>query len=275
MKIFCSTINFFTMAKQDGTQRFIGRIGDLIYYKRRGQYLVRRANCPSPERIKKSPEFAGTRKLNHEFGAAARIGKELRSALSEILTPVADSELCGKVQGVLVKAIHRGSGEAGCRSFEVSANKELFADFYFSRKCSLSEKLFKDLSIACTSQRNEASLTVPKMWLPKVSGGTGVSHVQVSLSLLVFSDYVYNGQAKKYEPVYPALNGCLVTAGSAFIPVEKRPGLIQVTAMLPVNRSIPDRAGVLAIAGIDFLKEEGGVMYPLRSHSRLKIVGVF
>lgn len=39
------------MARQDNKLPFVGRIGELIYYKRNGKYFVRRAGYPSKEKL--------------------------------------------------------------------------------------------------------------------------------------------------------------------------------------------------------------------------------
>lgn len=264
------------MAKQDSTQRFVGRIGDLIYYKRKGQYLVRKANCPSSQRIKASPEFARTRKLNLEFGAAAKIGKDFRLAISALLKPTADPNLCGRLQGLLARMIHQGSGETGSRPFEVLPNKGLLKDFYLSRKPTSLERLSRQLSITCCPQRKGATLTIPALSLTKAYGQvTGVSHAKVNFSLFVFSNYVFNTSLRKYEPLHPSINGSLVTVSSSCTPIHASSELLQLTASLPSPMIIPETAGVIALAGIDFFKEEGEELYSVDSSNVLKIADVF
>jgi hypothetical protein len=56
------------MAKQEGTFKINGTIGDLTFYKSSGQYLVRQKGGVSGDRIKNDPNFARTRENNNEFG---------------------------------------------------------------------------------------------------------------------------------------------------------------------------------------------------------------
>lgn len=79
-----SLLTFLAMARQDNKLPFVGRIGELIYYKRNGKYFVHRAGYPSKEKINTAPEFEKARKLNREFGGCIKVGHDLRKAIGSL-----------------------------------------------------------------------------------------------------------------------------------------------------------------------------------------------
>ena len=80
------------MATQAGIIRIIGTIGDLSFYKSGDQYLAREKGGPSREQFKRSPAFAGSRKMSEEFGHISRSSSRSRQALIT-LTGMRDKSL--------------------------------------------------------------------------------------------------------------------------------------------------------------------------------------
>ncbi len=93
------------MVKQKGTKTWTGKMGDLSYYKRKGEWLVRRAAGPSAETIATNPNYAVTRKNNTEFGMASKYSKLFRDALKPILHDQCDGDWVNRVNACFFKII--------------------------------------------------------------------------------------------------------------------------------------------------------------------------
>jgi len=264
------------MARQEGNQRFIGRIGDLVYYKRKGVYLVRKVGSPSKKRIKEDPTFDKTRKLNCEFTAAAKAGHDFRFALSDVIQDIADSDLTGRVQGLFAKVIHHGTGECGARSIEILNNAEQFINFQFNRKNSFNSVFLGDYKIATKRSRKEASIHInsfdPKIY---VNHSPGATHLRFSFTLLVFSNYSLPKKGKAYIMVNPSIHCENVTVNSVPILLSEKCCDILLTAKLPIKAKLPESVGVIASIGVMFYKEENGIMYSLIGKNCMKVGEVF
>jgi hypothetical protein len=264
------------MARQEGNQRFIGRIGDLVYYKRKGVYLVRKVGSPSKKRIKEDPTFDKTRKLNCEFTAAAKAGHDFRFALSDVIQDIADSDLTGRVQGLFAKVIHHGTGEYGSRSIEILNNEEQFIDFQFNRKNSFGSIFSGRLKITTKRSRKEASIHI-NSFDPKidVNYSKGATHLRFSFTLFVFSDYSIPNKGKAYKIVNPTIHCDKLTVYSDYISLLEKSSDVLLTAKLPIKAKLPESVGVIACIGIMFYKKENGIMYSLVGKNCMKVGQVF
>ena len=274
------------MARQEGNQRFIGRIGDLVYYKRKGVYLVRKVGSPSKKRIKEDPKFDKTRKLNCEFGAAAKAGHDFRFALKDVIQNIADCDLTGRVQGLFAKVIHHGKGECGSRSIEILNNANELIDFQFNRKVSFNSMFFGDMKIIAKRNRKEATLSInafdPQIHLGFISGAT---HLRFSFTLLYFtllyftllvlSDYCIPEKGKVYKAINPKLNCKVIFITSEPVSLNEKCKEINLKAKVPVKARLPKSVGVIGIIGLEFFEEENKVMYSLRGKNCMKVGELF
>lgn len=264
------------MARQDSDHPFVGRIGDLIYYKRNGKYFVRKAGTLTKEKIKTAPEFENTRKINREFGGCVKVGHDLRIALSSLLPDHSDQDITGRLVGLFSKVIQNGKGERGSRMIEVVKNREIIKDFQFNKSLSFDKMFTEHLHFETSSKRNEVALTV-NAFDPSVSFGktSSITHFRIFLAVVAFSDFKYDKRAKAYKPVNSSIHESFVVSFSGNISLKEKSVRISITAQLPIQKPIPVSVGIIAIAGIEFCKEENGIMYALPGKNCMKIGEVF
>ncbi len=85
------------MAKQTGINTFTGKLGNLIGYRRNGQYFLR----TMPETVLHS---AATRHAARDFGLASRKGKLIRQAIVPLLNIPRDGSLVNRFNKALISA---------------------------------------------------------------------------------------------------------------------------------------------------------------------------
>ncbi|SFS88003.1 hypothetical protein [Sphingobacterium wenxiniae] len=93
------------MARQKGLMKYVGTIGDVRHFKIKGQkgFFAGMVGGPTAEQIKTAPEFERTRENMNEFGGCARAGKSVRTALSSLMSKMADSKVTGRLTSVMKK----------------------------------------------------------------------------------------------------------------------------------------------------------------------------
>ncbi len=85
------------MAKQTGINTFTGKLGNLIGYRRNGQYFLR----TMPETVRQT---TATRHAARDFGLASRKGKLIRQAIVPLLNIPRDGALVNRLNKVLISA---------------------------------------------------------------------------------------------------------------------------------------------------------------------------
>lgn len=120
------------MAKVEGILKILGKLDGLSVYELNGKVVARRSNGHSKERIKKDAVFKRMRENMKEFGAASRIGKVIRTGLAEVIKPMSDPYMSGRLNKAVKSVISNGNGQRGKRDFKVLPNKALLEDFEFN-----------------------------------------------------------------------------------------------------------------------------------------------
>ena len=99
------------MGRQEGLIPFVGRVGNLSFYKTREDgYLVRKVSGVSRERIMNDRKYVRTRENNAEFARGAKAVKLVRSAFFSFLRDVADTRMTGRLTRS-INPYHRHSVE--------------------------------------------------------------------------------------------------------------------------------------------------------------------
>jgi len=89
------------MGHQKGAGAIRGRVGNLVYYETQDGKLVRDKGSHDRNRIMNDPAFSGTRKINMEFGNAARAVKLLRTTVKSMGEKVSDNRVIPRLTKVM------------------------------------------------------------------------------------------------------------------------------------------------------------------------------
>lgn len=95
------------MAFQEGEIKLVGKIGDLSFYKRGPDYLVREKGKFDGRRIKNEPQFTETRKNNSIFSRASCASKLLRETFRPFYPSFAEGALHNELIKIFIEAIRR------------------------------------------------------------------------------------------------------------------------------------------------------------------------
>lgn len=92
---------------------------------------------------------------------------------------------------------------------------------------------------------------------------------------VAFSDFKYDGRAKSYKPVNTSVHESFQVTFSGNVSLKEGSMSISISANLSIKNPLPASVGVIAIVGIEFYKEENGIMYVLPGRNCMKIAEVF
>lgn len=264
------------MARTKGIIDFEGRIGDLVFYKRNGKPVVRRAGGPTKEMIANSPAFAITRQNNSEFGGCSGIARSLRASLAE-LKEFHDGEFGNRLTKLFKIITTAQEGPRGQRPIALSSIRSAFDNFEgnediaFSTICEIPYKTDHDKS------RTTATLRFNKAKLSAINAPKGATHFQLIHALGIVSDFEFDQAKRVHGPVDSNLNGLGVVEYSDYIPLKaKTTPAIKLTAQLPVQALLSEKVNVVQAVAILFIQQIGNkINYPLQQSRTMKIIEVF
>lgn len=140
------------MPKQIGNIHFEGTMGDLIFYKSRGVFLVRAKNRVSRERILHDPKFARLRENGSEFGMAVKAGKLLRDTVRPMYKGAGTRRSSARLLQLMMNVIKldtiskRGERNASV-ALAAAMAKKMLKGFEFNEEASMGYILQKNFTL--------------------------------------------------------------------------------------------------------------------------------
>lgn len=246
------------MAKQIGTFKAKGRIGDFSFYKSKEGAMVRLKGGVDAKRIKNDPAFARTRENGKEFGRAAKRGQLLRASLRSAISNSSDSRVCSRLLkamlGVLKSDTISPRGERDVLHGDLTS----LHGFEFNPVASLSSNLFIEPSLSLDRGTGEVTINLPDFNpIEAISIAAGASHFRFILGA---SDIDWNGSS--YVSDIANENWIMLNAGAE--------AARSVVLNLPANTL----GSIILVFGVEYGQEVNGQTYLLSNgaYNSLSIV---
>lgn len=194
------------MAKLAGSILFTGTLGDLSAYTMKGvdHIVVRRKGGASKQKVKSSPAFANTRRLNEEFSGRAKAASLIMSALLPV-KPMADFNIAGALNALIFHVQKADTiSEWGKRSIELSQMPQLLAGFSLNKKNTLDGMLRCSYPLHVVKEELKATVSLPDL-VPGINLVTppGKQYLSFVLSIGVVPDLAFTDSSLRYQPIIP------------------------------------------------------------------------
>jgi hypothetical protein len=265
------------MSKQIGLIKVKGSLDGVSFYQSKGENFARMAKGPDKNRILTDPAFKRTRENNSEFAGSAGAAKACRDALLPVLK-TADNRLTSRTLKLLRSVHVKGKGIRGQRPIDISLHKEMLVNLDLNEKASLSS-IFKrkiEQELTTSPERTTATLALQNFNVEQeLTHALGATHFRFVLAIGTVSDFAFNKESNRFEPVEPKLNGLNAIAYSEYFSLDT-PGLLNanVQATLANNPVLTDKVSLIQSMGIIFYQQGGDVFYPLKQGNAVKIIAV-
>lgn len=231
------------MGRQTSSFPFVGQVDNLIFYKSKYGYLVRRKGTLNKERIRTDPRFKKTRKNLAEFSRNAKYGKIIREGFKNLLQYAKDGDTVTRMSSILFKIIKSDvTSPRGNRQLQYG-DISLLKGFEFNETIRISEVIKVKFTTGIDRDTGVASITIPSFIPVKDINAPGdATHFKLTMGAAEFD--------------FENLNEHHVEALTRDLPInEERTGDILLSGKLT-----PGGNGVmLMVFGIEFLVkgEEG------------------
>lgn len=237
------------MAKQVGTFKIKGTIGDLTFYKQDGQHLVRSKGGVDGDRIKNDPAFQRTRENGNEFGEAGKQGKLLRVAFRNMVDRSADSKVTSRLTGKLMEVV-KSDTTNGRGSRVVSAGDlNLLKGFEFNNRSNLSNTLFAPLLVSVDKPTGLVDVTAAIVPLTDIAVPNGATHYKLisGAGLIDFDNGTSEVDVQESAPQV----------------IDNSLQNISLSQAMTAASPLP----LFVMIGLEFYQEVNGNMYLLRNGS--------
>jgi hypothetical protein len=241
--------NLNIMATQNGIIKIKGTIGDLTFYRSKDGHLVREKNSVDANRIANDPAFSRTRENGKEFGAACKASKLLRDAIKTILQQCKDSRVTSRLSKEMLKVIKADITNLRGERNVIDGELELLQGFDFNLNAKLGATFFGRYIPEINRVTGDISFTVasfvPSQMVSAPAGATHFKIVSAAAEINFANKEYFNEQASTLP-----------------LPLNEIPtGIITQVHNLNANSTNP----LLLLAGIQFMQEVNGTMYPLKN----------
>ncbi len=265
------------MATQESIIELKGTIGKMTFFKRDGEYYVRKRGGITRDRILNDPEFSRTRENMSEFGAAAVLTRIFRDKLSPLFKSLGDRKMSSRLTGALRKINTAGVGKRGQRPFHIFPNKRFLEGF----ECNRNQRFGEVFQVITPDPVTDATRGVATWTVPVFHAGNqllvpkGATHFQLLLASKVLPDFEYDETDKSFAIVEPDLLNKLAVAYSEHMPVDE--AVTQETVLstdVGLTDVLPDTAGLVNFVGIQFFQEVHGELLLFQGGQAMQLVNV-
>jgi hypothetical protein len=267
------------MAKQTGLVKYSGTLGGVRHFKIKGLQgdFAGLTGGPTADQIYNDPAFERTRENMSEFGGSATVAKAIRVGLSTVVKQMSDPQLTGRLTAIMKEInLKDTNGTRGQRSIFISQNTNDLQGFNFDKNISFTSVFNAPISPSVTPDRDSVTLTIESFNpLNYINAPAGATHFRVINAITVISDYAYNKNTKKYEPIDISTNGLNDVQYSDYTELSSATPLITLTSTFPGSPSLSSDVTGLFCVGIEFYQQVGSNYYLFSSGNALMVAGGF
>lgn len=232
-------------------------IDGISLYFCEGQMRIRQASGPSKKQIKTKASCKPIRNNNTEFGFASKLSKSLRTRIGSGLKDFADSQISGRLTGLIRNIIKRGAGFVGAREFNPYTQAELLRGFECNR-----HRKFHDVwksAITCTSTCNAYMLQTRVSPEVDIQAPADATHAQLTVISLHVPVIGYDVARKRYasENARSLHASYKEKAGIHFemLPLNNKEAVAIEMCISRLHKHVANRSGVLLLLyGVRFFK---------------------
>ena len=213
------------MALQKGILKIEGTMGNMTFYRKDGQYLVKEKSSISADKIANDPNFERTRENNTEFGLAGSTGKFLRDALRSLMLDASDTYVTSRVTQMMMAELGLDTTSArGDRQPSIGLatadGKALLNGFNFNANSVLSGVLFKAFNVDAASGVITINNLIPQKDIAFPSGATHLA-ITGAMANIDFTNGVSDLQITNVENLPIDLNANNVVLTPVAVPAGK------------------------------------------------------
>jgi hypothetical protein len=147
------------MARQDSIINLRGRIGNIVFFKKKsGEYGARSYSPFEPGTVEKDKRFLRTQQNMAEFKRAVKANKTLRTAFTEPLQRITDSRLMGRMNSQMLSVLRADASNPRGQRNVMEGNLQLLRGFDFNANSALDPTL--KVQPTCTIDRATGQLKV-------------------------------------------------------------------------------------------------------------------
>jgi len=267
------------MARQKGHVKYVGTIGDIRHFKIKGQkgYFAGLVGGPTGDQVASAPAFERTRENMNEFGGSAKAGRSVRLVSSSVLGKMSDSQLTGRLTGVMKKInLEDQSEPRGYRAILISEQRQYLKGITFNKNANFDSCFKASADLVKNVKRGIADYSVAAFNpMDGINAPAGATHFRLIFGLGVLSDFAYNATSDTYEPINADNHELSAITYSDYLDLYAPVPETVLNADVDTADPIPADCTIMAVAGIEFFQKVGENYYSFASGNAMKVVDAY
>lgn len=243
-----------------------------IKYKLKdGTPVERMSSGPSAHTIHTDPRYVIVDRNGYELGGASVLAASILQPLKSSTATFTETYIHGKLSGLCRKIIMLQPEDLNPRTATLTSHGKLLHGFPFNHKLPFAYVCNTSFVCSTTPQRDQItfSATCQTYQLSRYKKST--THYQFHYALVTVSQHQFNKQQEKYLPTHPAQNALVSTSTSQLIPITQESTPLSTTLTIPTSEPLSPTTAIVCVIGIEFYKQEGHTIVPLKTAAAMKI----
>jgi hypothetical protein len=141
------------MARQESLLKFSGKLGNVIGYRNKKDYLLRSASATVRQ-------TSATKKAARDFGTASKAGRLIRHALSEYMQYCYDSSLTNRLNKTLGEIVRADEAHKAGQRVPVAANMQSLRGFRFNSHTGI-QQLLAGIPVIESNDNGDIGISFP------------------------------------------------------------------------------------------------------------------
>lgn len=262
------------MSKQTSLLTFEGKMGNLSFFKSKGEYRARVRGGMSKERIMKDPGMSRVRENMSEFAATAMMSKSFRRAIAKAKN-FTDGPITQRLSKVFTVIKKRSLATRGKRPILLSQHRSLLSGFELNASQNLMDVFTAPFVPGHDNPRMLVQVEVNLANVREmVVAPPSATHFRMVQLAGIVADTIFNADSNTYVVSNETLNGLSETTFSDYYSVnQSAPAVVALETFIGGERTAD--VTVVQGLGIIFYENIGTEFYALSQGKAMRIVDVF
>ena len=262
------------MPRNTGLIQFEGEMGNIIGFKKNGEYFVKQGGSVSKDDILTKPNFARTRENMSKFRGAAFTARDLHNTFKD-LNPIYDNQLYqrlfAKSKKVNLLDLINLRGQRNF-DFTTASARAFYQNLNLNRLQTFSTVFTPPFTQAFNAPRTASTITIPTFDASNtIILPSGASHFRLFSKISSLSNYTYDSTTELYLPTNPTQTALTGTTYSAITPLSNTAVTFPILSATIVG-PIAFTTTVFGSIGIIFYQQDGPNFFRFYQKDAAKII---
>jgi len=245
-----------------------------VTYMLNGKQVTKKVGSAKKEQMNKNSNYHGFNMSSQEMPGANTVTAAIRNPqVLHIFKSFEDSQIYGRLNGIIRGVIKQGIGEPGFREANLAAHGKKLRDFPFNKELPLSYVFQGPIEVKTNAARTQVNINTSIEWESLKRYTPTTTHAVVTTMLSTVSAHKNNKRSIKYKPTHPNQNALSAWHNTPPLDIhEKTP--VNITLQVPTTEDLVPSTAIIVSLGITFGTIEKGEFFEFKTAKAMNIINI-